>query len=167
MPSSSVDLDEATACVTSDPERSLEISERYLEKHPDDPRGLFCRFQTWEVLAEFENALADIDRYIALESNWLGYFSRGCFFHDFGHYGRAVDDLTKARELDGEGSAKSSIALYRADSLARLGRLDEALADCALVADDHWMPALHGLPEGNKQEFTAEIRRRAARAQRR
>ncbi len=52
----------------------------------------------------------------------------------------------------------------RADTLARLGRLDEALADAALISDDHWMPAHDGLPGGDKQEFIAEIRRRAAAA---
>jgi hypothetical protein len=50
----------------------------------------------------------------------------------------------------------------RADTLARLGRLDEALADAALLPEDHWMPAHDGLPGGDKRQFIAEIRRRAA-----
>ena len=56
---------------------------------------------------------------------------------------------------------------FRADSLARLGRLEEALADCAFIPEDHWMPGVLGLPRGNKAEFIAEIKRRAVAARRR
>ena len=157
-------LDEATKCVVSDPEQSLAICERFLSQHPDDPRGLFCRFQAWEELGEFENALTDINRVVEIDPNWMAYFARGAFFHNVGHYLRAVDDLTRARSLDVEGSAISGISSYRADSLARLGRLDEALADCALLPDSHWMPGFNGLPKGNKQEFIAEIKHRAVMA---
>jgi tetratricopeptide (TPR) repeat protein len=160
----STDLDEATRCVTSDPERSLGICDNFLQVNPDDRRGLFCRFQAWDALCEYENALSDINRVIEKSPDFASYFSRGMFLHKFGHYERAVADLTKARELDVDGLARSTIALYRADSLARLGRLDDALADGALVADDHWMPALCGIPEGNKQDFIAELRRRAEAA---
>jgi hypothetical protein len=31
-----------------------------------------------------------------------------------------------------------------------------------LIRDDHWMPEHDGLPGGDKQEFIAEIKRRAA-----
>lgn len=158
-------LDDATKCVVSDPERSLSICDQFLTRHPDDPRGLFCRFQAWEELGEFENALADINRVVEIDPNWMAYFARGAFFHNAGHYLPAIDDLTRARSLDVEGSASSSISCYRADSLARLGRLDEALADCALLPDSHWMPNFNGLPEGSKGEFIAEIRQRAAMAQ--
>jgi tetratricopeptide (TPR) repeat protein len=158
------DLDEAAKCLNSDPERSLAICERYLNTHPDSPRGLFCRFQALDELGEFEGALADINRVLEIEPDWLGYFARGTFFHKFGHYERAVDDLSRAGELDTEGSAVIGRACYRASALSRLGRLDEALADCAALPEDHWMPGQNGLPAGNKQEFVEEIKRRAAQA---
>jgi tetratricopeptide (TPR) repeat protein len=164
MRETSDDLDAATNCVVSDPERSLALCEQYLNTRPDDPRGLFCRFQALDELGEFEGALADINRVLEIEPGWLGYFARGTFFHKFGHYERAVEDLSRAGDLDTEGSAVISRACYRASALSRLGRLDEALADCTVLPEDHWMPGQNGLPVGNKQEFIEEIKRRAAEA---
>lgn len=164
MRETSDELDAATKCVGSDPERSLAICNRYLDTHPDDPRGLFCRFQALDELLEFEGALADINRVLEIEPDWVGYFARGTFFHKFGHYEQAVSDLSRAGELDREGSAVVHRACYRASALSHLGRLDEALADCAILPANHWMPGQNGLPAGNKQEFIEEIKRRAALA---
>jgi tetratricopeptide (TPR) repeat protein len=163
----SADLDAATECVNSDPERSLEICERYLSAHPDDSNGLFCRFQAFDELGEFESALADINRVVELDPKWITYFSRGSFLHNHGYYQEAVTDLTKARQFDVNGAGASAISWYRADSLARLGRLEEALSDCNLLSGDHWTPGQNGLPVGNKQEFIEEIKRRALQAQKR
>lgn len=76
----SENLDDATKYVVSDPERSLAICEQFLARHPDDPRGLFCRFQVPEELGEFEKALADINRVIKIDPDWVSYFARGAFF---------------------------------------------------------------------------------------
>ncbi len=164
MTAISNELDEALKLLRSDPERSLEICERYLKEHPDDPDGLFSRFQAWCRLGNNEEALADINRVLELDPNCGGFSSRGKFFHDIGDHEQAIADLTTARELNEEQWIGSFDPCLRADSLARLGRLDEALADCEHIPEDHWMPALGGLPEGNKEEFIAEIKRRAAAA---
>ena len=161
------ELDVATNCVVSDPERSLAICEQYLNAHPDDPRGLFCRFQALDELGEFEGALADINRVIDVDPDWLAYFSRGTFFHKFGHFEQAVADLSRAGKLDTEGSAVVHRACYRASALSHLGRLDEALADCEILPENHWMPGQNGLPAGNKREFIEEVKRRALGAQKR
>jgi tetratricopeptide (TPR) repeat protein len=161
----SVELDEALKLLRTDPQRSLEICDRYLGMHPDDPSGLFSRFQAWCRLENSEKALEDINRVLELDPNSGGFSSRGQFFHSIGNYVRAIEDLTKARELDEHEWETSLDPCLRADSLARLGRLQEALADCELIPDDHWMPALDGLPAGNKQEFVEEIKRRALLSQ--
>ncbi len=161
---SSPDLDEAARYFVSDPERALAASQRFLDAHPDHPDGLFSRFQALDELGEYEMALADINRALELKPDWVGHFARGIFFHNHGHYGRAIADLTKAKALDTEDFGTSEISCYRADSFARLGRLDEALEDCALLQDDHWTPGHNGLPPGDKEQFIREIKRRAAAA---
>lgn len=50
------------------------------------------------------------------------------------------------------------------DAFAHLGRLDEAMADCAFVPDDHRAPAFYGLPGGTKRQFIDQIRLRALTA---
>ena len=139
----------------------------YLAVHPDDPLGLFSRFQAWMKLGEFRKALRDINRVLELDPNSGGYSSRAQLFRAMDDQARAVEDLNRAREFDEKEWQTSFDPHFRADSLARLGRLEEALADCAFIRDDHWMPGVLGLPRGNKAEFIAEIKRRAAAARQR
>lgn len=157
-------LDEALKHLRHNPERSLEICEQYLSEHPDDPNGLFSRHQALETLGEDERALADITRVVELEPSWAAYSSRGQLLRKMGRHQQAIDDLTHSLELDEWVWKTSYDPHFRADSYARLGRLEEALADCEFIAEDHWMPGVLGLPRGNKQEFIEEIKRRAARA---
>jgi tetratricopeptide (TPR) repeat protein len=167
MPGGPRELDEAFELLRYDPQRSLEICQRYVNEHPNDAEGYFSRYQAWKRLGKNDNALADINRVVELCPNSGGYSARGDFFHRIGEYERAVEDLTKARELD-EDEWKTSLDPHvRADCYAKLGRLKEALADCEFIEDDHWMPAFDDLPGGNKQEFIEEIRRRALEAQNR
>ena len=164
MSENSVNLDEATRCLSKEPLRSLAICQNYLAVHPDDPSGLFSRFQAWMKLDEFQKALRDINRVLELDPNSGGYSSRAQLFRAMDDYARAVEDLNCAREFDKEEWQTSFDPHFRADSLARLGRLEEALAGCAFIRDDHWMPGVLGLPRGNKAEFIAEIKRRALAA---
>ena len=164
MPGGPKELDDAFELLRSDPQRSLEICQRYVAEHPGDAHGYFSRSDVWEKLGENEKALADINKAHELNPNSGGYSTRGVFFHGLGDYQCAIDDLTRAREYDEEEWKGSLDPHFRADCYARLGRLDEALADCAYIEEDHWTPGLKGLPAGNKQEFIEEIKRRAARA---
>lgn len=160
------ELDDAFNCRRHDPQKALEINNSYLCDHPDDPDGLFSRFQTLVDLHAYDRALADINRVLEIDPNAGGYSARGQFFHEIGNYQRAIDDLTRSKELDDYGWVTSLDPHYRADCFARLGHLEEALADCRLISDDHWMPSISGLPGGNKEQFVAEIKRRALAAKR-
>src|SRR5271155_2374040 len=96
------ELDEARSHLRKNPKHALEICERYVSEHPNDPNGLFSRFQAWDSLGEHDKALADINRVLELEPNMGGYSSRGNFFRKMGDYRRGLEDLTRARELDEE-----------------------------------------------------------------
>ncbi len=158
------ELDDAFNCRRHDPQKALEINNSYLRDHPDDPDGLFSRFQTLTDLGAYDEALADINRVLEIDPNSGGYSARGKLFHRMGEFGRAIDDFTRTKELDEEEWKTSLDPHYRADCFARLGRLADALVDCNVIPDDHWMPPISGLPGGNKDQFIAEIKRRALSA---
>jgi tetratricopeptide (TPR) repeat protein len=164
MSNDSKNLDEAFSLRRTNPELSIELCDRYLFKHPDDPEGLYSRSEAWRHLGNHENALADVNRMIEVDPTGAGYSIRADLFRDKGDYKNAALDLTRARELDEEQWKTSLDPIARADCYARLGRLDEALADCVHIPDDWWMPEFDGLPGGNKQEIIDEIKRRALAA---
>jgi tetratricopeptide (TPR) repeat protein len=164
MPTDRINLDEARECHSEDPYRALEIANRYISQNPSSAFGYFSRHLTWERLGEFEKSLADCSRSIELDPKFIDYLSRGQTYRALGDHANAVRDFNVARSINMGKWLTSFGPHLRADSLARLGRLDEALADCDLIGEDHWMPAHGGLPGGDKAEFIAEIRRRAAGA---
>jgi tetratricopeptide (TPR) repeat protein len=155
-------LDQARDCRAADPQRALDLADRYISENPLDPLGYFSRHLTWRSIEEYNRALDDCNRSLELEQTYDTFLARGMLYRAKGDHARAVADFTRADELDHQEWLTSFGPHFRADSLARLGRLDEALADCDVIPNDHWIPAHSGLPGGNKAEFTAEIRRRAA-----
>jgi tetratricopeptide (TPR) repeat protein len=168
MPNTDAFLTEASNCLWDDPQRALALCNRYLEQYPGHPHGLFSRHQAWKRLGDFDRALEDINAALASEPDAVSYSSRALVYRELGDHGRAVDDLTRARLLGEQDWVESLDPLFRADSFARLGRLEQALADCELIPEDHWAPAFYGLPGGDKRQFIDQIRQRAlaARARR-
>ena len=164
MSDSTMDLEEADRCLRKDPRRALAICDSYLASHPNDQLALFRRYRALDALGELQKALADISRVIELKPDFAGYSCRGMVLRKMNDHAGAIENFTRSRECDEKTWKESFDPHFRADSLARLGRLEEALADCAFIRDDHWMPGVLGLPRGNKAEFIAEIKRRALAA---
>jgi tetratricopeptide (TPR) repeat protein len=164
MPNTDATLTEASNCLWDDPQRSLDLCNRYLDRYPEHPHGLFSRHQAWKRLGQFDCALEDINAALAREPDAVSYSSRALVYRELDDHERAVEDLTRARLLDEHGWIDSLDPLFRADSFARLGRLEEALADCRLIPEDHQAPAFYDLPGGDKRQFIDQIRQRALAA---
>ena len=47
MPGGPKELDDAFDLLPSDPQRAVEICERFIAEHPNDANGYFSRFQAW------------------------------------------------------------------------------------------------------------------------
>lgn len=158
-------LDEAMECRAKEPLRALELANRYIANHPEDSHGYFSRHLTLRRLKDYDGAMTDCMMVLRLDPAPSTYRDRGVLYREMGNHAQAVADFDYHHDHCYEEWLDTFGPHYRADSLARLGRLDEALADCALIEEDHWFPAHSGLPGGNKQDFITEIRRRAALAQ--
>jgi tetratricopeptide (TPR) repeat protein len=118
----------------------------------DQPaHGYFSRHLSWAAFGEYNKALADCSKAIAMSPNPHRYMARADIYRALGDHARALADLNHVHDTDHETWLHSFGPHCRADALARLGRLDEALADAALLRDDHWMPEHDNLPGGDKQ----------------
>jgi hypothetical protein len=152
----------------SDPQRYLELAHEIVRQNPTDHLAYFIRHQAFSKLGHHGLALADVDKAIALsESNILLHNLRGLVLRDLNRHQEAVEEFSRARELDPESWVYIHAPLFRAHSHALLGNLEEALADCASLHEDHWTPGLFGTPPGTKQQVTEQIRRLADEARRR
>ncbi len=139
---------------------------RYIAANPDDSRGYFSRHITLARLGAYDKALEDCSTAIQIQPKTLRYISRSEIHRALGNHAAALSDLNQAHDMDREEWLHSFGPHLRADTLARLGRLDEALRDAALLPEDHWMPTHDGLPGGDKQQFIEEIKQRAKAAKR-
>jgi tetratricopeptide (TPR) repeat protein len=157
-------LDEARECAAKNPVRALELQNAHIAECPSDSHGYFCRHLTWSRLGEYEKALEDCSTAIRMLPKPGRYLARADIYRALGDHKRALADLNLVHSQDREVWLNSFGPHVRADTLARLGLLDEALADAALIGEDHWMPEHDGLPGGDRQQFIAEIKRRAAAA---
>jgi tetratricopeptide (TPR) repeat protein len=162
MRANNPNLDDAREFSRDDPRRALDIENRYIAENPSDSHGYFSRHLTWAQLGAYDKALADCSKAIDMLPKTLRYLARSEIHRALGNHAEALADLNRAHDMDRDEWLHSFGPHVRADTLARLGRLDEALADAALLPEDHWMPAHDGLPGGDKRQFIAEIRRRAA-----
>jgi hypothetical protein len=79
-----------------------------------------------------------------------------------GRYQEAIGDFNKSEATDPEAWKGEFGPLLRADCYAHLGDVENALADCAALRDDHWTPGPLNLPAGTKSDVIAEIKYIAA-----
>ncbi len=133
-------------------------------RNPNDSHGYFVRHIIRKVSGNFHGAIKDCSKAIEIAPKQVSYRARGEVYRALGDHKEALSDFNRARDINYHEWLHSFGPHLRADTLARLGRLDEALADAALIKDDRWMAAYDGLPGGDKQEFIAEIKQRAAAA---
>ena len=158
------ELDQARECAAKEPLRALELETRHIAANPSDPNGYFSRHYTQAKLGEYDEALADCEKSIRLDPIPFRYLARADIHRKLGNYELALRDLNHVHDVDPETWLNAFGPHMRADTLARLGDAEGALADAALLPDDHWMPSHSGLPSGSKEDFTKEIKRRAASA---
>ena|SRR5579862_557624 len=155
-------LTERLDLLKSNPVEYLRLANEVVRQHPRDPNAYFSRHHAWTELGKPELALADLDRSLELERHGVTYAARGLLLHGLGRFREAIDDFNASQAMD-EGDWMGCFGhLYRADCYARLGEVERALADCAMLREDHWTPGPFGLPKGSKSDVIAQIKYIAA-----
>ena len=118
-------------------ERAIEDFDKAIELNPEDAAAYYNRGNAYDDLGQTERAIEDFDKAIELNPEFAAYYNRGNAYAKLGQTERAIEDYDKAIELNPEYATAYS---NRAESLIRLGRLNEATADCRAaqrLAPDH------------------------------
>jgi tetratricopeptide (TPR) repeat protein len=145
----------------SDPGKFLDIANEEIRQNPRDPSGYLHRHWAWDRLGRADLALADLATALSIKEHPVLHLERGMLLARLHRHSQAITDFDRMQAQDPTRWPGSLGPLYRAHCHAMLGNLDAAMADCASLPDDHWMPSLQGEPGGSKQEVTAGIHRLA------
>lgn len=159
------DLETHFDLLRREPEKFLELANDFLSENPEHAGGYFSRHFAWQRLGQSQRALDDIDTSLRLEPHPTTYRAKGRLLYLTRQYQAAIEAFTASESMDRKLWIDAYGPLFRADCYAHLGDEAAALADCALLKNDHFLPyGLSGTPRGNKQDVIEEIRRRAALA---
>jgi tetratricopeptide (TPR) repeat protein len=153
----------------SDPRRYLEITNQWIADDPTNSSAYFDRHFAWMTIGEPQRALEDLNKMIDLEPepHPISFMSRAHVFRHLGEYQKAIEDFDRAEAMDPKEWQDGAFGpFFQADTHARLGNEQAALAYCARLPDDFWTPGFEGAPGGGKAEIADELRRRAAQARR-
>jgi tetratricopeptide (TPR) repeat protein len=137
----------------------LAAARAVIAANPRGTRGYMLEAFAWR---EHPGAVRAYTRLAALERNSpTGWFLRAEARMTLRDWRRAEPDLTRALALD-KGYYRESAYLLRAACYWQLGRFDEALADCAKVADACWFRFFAGFISLNRRMIVAAIERACA-----
>jgi protein O-GlcNAc transferase len=151
----------------ADPQRYLQIVNEWIDADPENSRAYFSRHRGWMRIGEPLRALDDLNETIRLDRRPTALEARGDVHRHLGEYEKALVDYEAAEAFDPAQWEEDAFGLlYQADSHARLGDEDKALACCARLPDDFWTPGLHDAPAGDKAAVAERLKLIAAEARR-
>ena len=141
----------------SHPEQYARIAAETISAYPGDSAG-YRDYATYSIHTEsFDDALSDLTKALALDRNPATRFERATVLLRLGRYHEALTEFARC------GMNWGTIThACRATCHAYLGNLDEALAECAKIRDDHCMPGIFGQFGGTKAQITESARRIAS-----
>ena len=144
-----------------DPGKFLDMANEEIRQSPGNPAGYLHRHWAWDRLGKPDLALADLATALSLKEHPVLHLERGMLLARLHRYAEAIADFDRMQVQNPTRWPGSLGPNYRAYCHAMLGNVEAAMADCASLPDDHWMPSFQGEPGGSKQEVTAGIHRLA------
>jgi tetratricopeptide (TPR) repeat protein len=138
------------ACAGEEPQYSLaqQIAgcTAYLAANPSDHNGLFNRGHSYEAIGQFDQAISDYNRAIAIKPDYaVAYEARGNSYYKIRQFDWAITDYNRAISLMPDNPEPYG---NRGNAYLALAKLDKAIADYqkALKLDPANKSAAAGLP---------------------
>ena len=151
-------LNEAIDAATrKDFDLALKICNQVMQEDGKLAEVFRTRSQVYRLMGDVGKSIDDRTEAIRIGAQSVDYFFRGWWYLDDGDLELALVDLSKAITLEKSSDAKASTEsafFFRALTLLRLGRFDEALADCTKVRDE-FVIHVRGLGRLSKDELIA------------
>lgn len=147
-----------------DPQRYINQYSDYINENPQKWWGYFARQFGWIRVGQLEKALSDLDRAITLNDHKVIRWQRSIVLAQLSRHQEALQDIDRGQAMDSINTIGDFWHLRRATSHAGLGNEAAAVASAEKIRNDFWIPPLEGAPGGTKAEIIAELRRRAAAA---
>jgi tetratricopeptide (TPR) repeat protein len=151
----------------TDPQRYLQIVNKWIEANPENSHAYFNRHRAWMRIGEPRKALDDLNEAIRLNRRPTALEARGEVYRHLGEYENALEDYASAEAMDPAQWEEDAFGLlFQADAYARLGDEERALACCARLPGDFWTPGLKEAPAGDKVAVAERLKLIAAEARR-
>lgn len=142
----------------SHPEQYLRIAEETIRKFPGDIEGYSDCADYYIEMELYDEALHHLDQALAMDpEDAIIPFERATVLRRAGRYREALHAFDDFKE--GERQFGDILHANRATCHAHLGDLDEALAECAKIADDYNLPSIYGEFGGSKRQIIDTVRR--------
>lgn len=119
---------------------ALADAESAIKDSPHHPRGYVARGLAAGLSYKYEESIANFTKAIELSPSTAQlYAMRGAIHLDFGHFRKAVDDLSLAIQM-AKGVVSALVFEHRAMAFRQLGRYEDALGDLSesLRKDPSW-----------------------------
>lgn len=114
------------ANVSATPQEDIARCTQKIQQNPNDADSYFNRGNAYYDLKQYERAIQDYSKAIALNTNYAeAYFNRGIVYYNLGQYERAILDYNKALEF------KQHEFIYnnRGNAYSKLGQKERAILD--------------------------------------
>src|SRR5262249_11244139 len=106
----------------ADPQRYLEIVNRWLQENPQNARAYFKRHFVWSEMGDPRRALGDLDKVIELAPSQPAFFARGMVHRQLGDHAKALIAFQRGETMGKDEWQKHAVTLFfQADSYAKVG----------------------------------------------
>lgn len=111
--------------------KAVTLTTKAVDANPKNAKAFLLRAAARFKAKDFEGAIGDYNKIIELEPNSTrAYGGRGIVLAEKGDLSKAEADFTKVIEIDKENKEANPAAFFqRARARARLGKVDESIAD--------------------------------------